>query len=115
MSMAHNHRVLSQPHMTSTQTAVQATRRPNPPTYCSTVGAHETVQLPEPLPALWSAWNVASDAPESREGRIDAARRALQSGTLCLNPHVLAERLLHHTTPVPSRTVSVRTWPRTRV
>lgn len=64
--------------------------------YCSTVDAHTAAQVPQRLHHTWAAWQVVRTTPECRADRVEAARRALANGTLCLDPHVLAARLVQH-------------------
>jgi anti-sigma28 factor (negative regulator of flagellin synthesis) len=45
------------------------------------------------------AREVAQGAPEVREDKVEAARRALQSGKLNLKGQDLAEKLLQETPP----------------
>jgi negative regulator of flagellin synthesis FlgM len=60
------------------------------------VAASDQVELSSQTRDIERAREVAQDAPEVRMDKVEAARRALQSGTLNLNGHDLAEKLLEH-------------------
>lgn len=66
--------------------------------FCSTVDACTTAAVPQPLQQVWDAWHVVSTTPDSRAARVDAARRAIANGTLCLDAHILAVSLLRQST-----------------
>jgi flagellar biosynthesis anti-sigma factor FlgM len=63
------------------------------------VAAAERVGLSSRAHAIQQAREVAQDAPEVRADKVEAARRALQSGKLNLKGQDLAEKLLQDTLP----------------
>ncbi|HEY5868982.1 MAG TPA: flagellar biosynthesis anti-sigma factor FlgM [Candidatus Tectomicrobia bacterium] len=56
--------------------------------------ASEQVELSSQARDIQRAREVAQDAPDVRMDKVEAARRALQSGNLNLNGQDLAEKLL---------------------
>lgn len=94
MSLVDNNRIVHPPTQGNPLKALRVTKRPRAQTYCSTVNRQESTELPERLHLLWEVWNMAHAMPDSREARVEAARRAVQNGTLCLNPLTLATCLL---------------------
>ena len=58
------------------------------------VGTPDRVELSSRARDIQRAREVAHDAPEIRADKVEAARRALQSGDLNLNGKDLADRLL---------------------
>lgn len=58
------------------------------------VAASDQVELSSQARDIERAREVAQDAPEVRMDKVEAARRALQSGNLNLNGQDLAEKLL---------------------
>jgi len=58
------------------------------------VAASEQVELSSQARDIQRAREVAQDAPDVRMDKVEAARRALQSGDLNLNGQDLAEKLL---------------------
>ena len=56
--------------------------------------ASEQVELSSQACDIQRALEVARDAPDVRMDKVEAARRALQSGNLNLNGRDLAEKLL---------------------
>jgi len=65
----------------------------------SEVAASDKVELSSQARDIQRARKVAQDAPEVREDKVEAARRALQSGKLNLNGQDLAEKLLKDILP----------------
>jgi flagellar biosynthesis anti-sigma factor FlgM len=57
-------------------------------------GASDTGERPSQSPDIQRARAVAQAAPEVRLAKVEAARRALQEGTLTLDGQALAEKLL---------------------
>ena len=58
------------------------------------VAAAERVGLSSRVRALQQARDVAQDAPAVRAEKVEAARRAVHSGSLTLQGQALAEKLL---------------------
>jgi negative regulator of flagellin synthesis FlgM len=58
------------------------------------MAASDKVELSSQAHDIQRAREVAQDAPEVRMDKVEAARRALQSGNLNLNGQDLAEKLL---------------------
>jgi flagellar biosynthesis anti-sigma factor FlgM len=58
------------------------------------LAAFDQVELSSQARDIHRARQVAQDAPEVRMDKVEAARRALQSGNLNLNGRDLAEKLL---------------------
>lgn len=106
MSPVENNHIVHSPTRGNTPKAMRVTRRPRAQTYCSTVSSQESAALPERLHLLWDVWNVAHATPDSREARVEAARRAVQTGTLCLNPLTLAACLLQRSGTLQPHAVS---------
>jgi negative regulator of flagellin synthesis FlgM len=63
------------------------------------VAASDKVELSSQARDIQRAREVAQDAPEVRTDKVEAARRALQSGNLNLNGQDLAEKLLKDAKP----------------
>src|SRR5262249_28272434 len=63
------------------------------------VAASDRVELSSQARDIQRAREVAQEAPEVREDKVEAARRALQSGNLNLNGQDLADKLLQDTLP----------------
>jgi negative regulator of flagellin synthesis FlgM len=63
------------------------------------VAASDRVDLSSQARDIQRAREVAQGAPEVREDKVEAARRAVQSGNLNLKGEDLAERLLQDTLP----------------
>jgi negative regulator of flagellin synthesis FlgM len=63
------------------------------------VATSDRVELSSQARDIQRAREVAQDAPEVRADKVEAARRALQSGTLNLKGQDLAEKLLQQTQP----------------
>ena len=63
------------------------------------VVASDKVELSSQARDIQRARKVAQDAPEVRADKVEAARRALQSGKLNLNGQDLAEKLLKDILP----------------
>ena len=63
------------------------------------VAASEQVELSSQTRDIQRAREVAQDAPEIRPEKVEAARRAVQSGNLNLKGEDLAEKLLQDTLP----------------
>ena len=63
------------------------------------VAASDRVELSSQARDIQRAREVAQGAPEVRADKVEAARRALQSGNLNLNGEDLAEKLLQDTRP----------------
>jgi negative regulator of flagellin synthesis FlgM len=63
------------------------------------VAASDRVDLSAEARDIQRAREVAQGAPEVREDKVEAARRALQSGQLNLKGQDLAEKLLQEETP----------------
>jgi flagellar biosynthesis anti-sigma factor FlgM len=61
--------------------------------------ASDRVELSSQARAIQRAREVAQGAPEVREDKVEAARRALQSGNLNLNGKDLADKILQDTLP----------------
>ncbi len=54
----------------------------------------DRVELSSEARAIQRARDVALSAPDIREERVDAARRALENGTLVLNGAQLADKII---------------------
>ncbi|SRR6266566_5052292 len=65
----------------------------------SEVGASDKVELSSQARDIQRAREVAQGAPEIRADKVEAARRALQSGKLNLKGKDLAEKLLKDILP----------------
>src|SRR5215471_1247093 len=65
----------------------------------SEVAASDKVELSSQARDIQRAREVAQGAPEIRADKVEAARRALQSGKLNLKGQDLAEKLLQDTLP----------------
>ena len=65
----------------------------------SEVAASDKVELSAQARDIQRAREVAQGAPEVREDKVEAARRAVQSGNLNLKGQDLAEKLLQDTLP----------------
>ena len=65
----------------------------------SEVAASDKVELSSQARDIQRAREVAQSAPEIRADKVEAARRALQSGKLNLNGKDLAEKLLKDILP----------------
>ena len=65
----------------------------------SEVAASDRVDLSSKARDIQRAREVAQGAPEVRDDKVEAARRALQSGKLNLKGQDLAEKLLQETPP----------------
>lgn len=63
------------------------------------VSKADTVELSSQARHIQRAQEVAQSAPEVREDKIEAARRALQSGNLNLQGKDIADKLLQETLP----------------
>ena len=63
------------------------------------VAASDKVELSSQARDIQRAREVAQGAPEVREDKVEAARRAVQSGSLNLKGQDLAEKLLQDTLP----------------
>jgi len=63
------------------------------------VAASDRVDLSSEARDIQRAREVAQDAPEIRAEKVEAARRAVQSGNLNLKGEDLAEKLLQDTLP----------------
>ena len=63
------------------------------------VAASDRVELSSQARDIQRAREVAQDAPEVRTDKVEAARRAVQSGNLNLNGQDLAEKLLQDAQP----------------
>ena len=63
------------------------------------VAASDRVELSSQARDIQRAREVAQGAPEVRDDKVEAARRALQSGKLNLKGQDLAEKLLQETPP----------------
>ena len=63
------------------------------------VAASDRVELSPQARDIQRAREVAQGAPEVREDKVEAARRALQSGNLNLNGKDLADKIVHDTLP----------------
>ena len=63
------------------------------------VAASDKVELSSHARDIQRAREVVQDAPEIRADKVEAARRALQSGDLNLEGRDLAEKLLRDTLP----------------
>ena len=63
------------------------------------VAASDKVELSPQARDIQRAREVVQDAPEIRADKVEAARRALQSGDLNLEGRDLAEKLLRDTLP----------------
>ena len=63
------------------------------------VAPSDRVELSHQARAIQRAREVAQGAPEVREDKVEAARRALQSGNLNLNGQDLADKLLQNALP----------------
>ena len=65
----------------------------------SEVGTSDRVELSSQARDIQRAREVAQGAPEVRADKVEAARRALQSGSLNLNGQDLADKLLQAVLP----------------
>jgi negative regulator of flagellin synthesis FlgM len=65
----------------------------------SEVPSSDRVELSSQARDIQRAREVAQDAPEIRANKVEAARRALQSGNLNLKGEDLAEKLLEDIRP----------------
>jgi flagellar biosynthesis anti-sigma factor FlgM len=65
----------------------------------SEVGTSDKVELSSRARDIQHAREVAQGAPEIREDKVEAARRALQSGNLKLQGQELADKLLQDVLP----------------
>ena len=65
----------------------------------SEVPPSDTVELSAQARDIQRAREVAQGAPEVREDKVEAARRAVQSGNLNLKGEDLADKLLQDTLP----------------
>ena len=65
----------------------------------SEVAGSDRVELSSQARDIQRAREVAQDAPEVRTDKVEAARRAVQSGNLNLNGQELAEKLLQDALP----------------
>jgi len=63
------------------------------------VAASDRVELSPQARDIQRAREVAQGAPEVREDKVEAARRALQSGNLNLNGKDLADKIVQDTLP----------------
>ena len=63
------------------------------------VAASDRVEFSSQARDIQRAREVAQGAPEIRAEKVEAARRAVQSGNLNLKGEDLAEKLLEHTLP----------------
>jgi negative regulator of flagellin synthesis FlgM len=63
------------------------------------VGTSDRVELSSRARDIQRAHELVQDAPEIREDKVDAARRALQSGDLKLQGQDLADKLLQDALP----------------
>ena len=63
------------------------------------VAASDRVNLSSQARDIQRAREVAQGAPEVRADKVEAARRAVQSGNLNLNGEDLAEKILEDTRP----------------
>src|SRR5689334_22182340 len=63
------------------------------------VATSDKVELSSQARDIQRAREVAQGAPEVREDKVEAARRAVQSGNLNLKGQDLAEKLLQDTRP----------------
>ena len=63
------------------------------------VAAADRVGLSSRVRDIQQARDVAQDAPEVRADKVEAARRAVQSGNLNLKGEDLAEKILEDTRP----------------
>jgi len=65
----------------------------------SEVGTSDRVELSSQAREIKRAREVAQSAPEVRADKVEAAQRALQSGSLNLNGQDLADKLLQDVLP----------------
>jgi negative regulator of flagellin synthesis FlgM len=63
------------------------------------VATSDKVELSSQARDIQRAREVAQDAPEVRADKVEAARRALQSGNLNLNGKDLADKIVQDTLP----------------
>lgn len=73
--------------------AVSRVTPPANPNATENSGA-DRVELSTEARAIQKAQEVAQNAPEIRQDRVEAARRALENGTLPLDGATLADKLL---------------------
>src|SRR5262245_65668585 len=87
------------PENTARSNEVSRTKSSKEAENSSEVAAADRVDLSSKARDIQRAREVAQGAPEVRDDRVEAARRAWQSGKLKLKGQALAERLLQETPP----------------
>jgi flagellar biosynthesis anti-sigma factor FlgM len=87
------------PEHTGRSTEAARTRASEGIDHTSEVATLDKVELSSQARDIRRAREVAQAAPEVRAERVEAARRALQNGTLNLNGKDLAGKLLRDTLP----------------
>jgi negative regulator of flagellin synthesis FlgM len=78
---------------------VSRTKSPEGVDHSNEVTASDKVDLSPQARDIQRAREVAQGAPEVREDKVEAARRALQSGNLNLRGQDLAKKILEDTRP----------------
>ena len=93
---AHNAR---RPEHAARSNEASRTKSPEDIENSNEVAASDKVELSSQARDIQRAREVAQGAPEVRADKVEAARRALQSGKLNLKGQDLAEKLLKDTLP----------------
>ena len=93
---AHNAR---RPEQAARGNEASRTKSPEDIENSNEVAASDKVELSSQARDIQRAREVAQSAPEVRADKVEAARRALQSGKLNLKGQDLAEKLLKDTRP----------------
>jgi negative regulator of flagellin synthesis FlgM len=87
------------PENTVRSSEVSRTKSPEGVDHSNEVTASDKVDLSPQARDIQRAREVAQGAPEVREDKVEAARRALQSGNLNLRGQDLAKKILEDTRP----------------